>query len=91
MSTLSIQLYIYGPGGLFIYFTNWGLMASTLQLYLTISCATDLDLSSRITMMGFNHILFELSLIMEIIITAVYWSMIHDVVIEVETDSLAIF
>lgn len=41
--------------------------------------------------MGWNHIMFELALVMEIIITVVYWSIIHDVIIVIQTDALVIF
>lgn len=77
---LSIELYLFPFSSFPVYFTNWGLFITIISLSLSIKCAEDINLENNIYLMGWHHLIFELALIMEIVITVVYWSLIHSVV-----------
>lgn len=71
-----------------MFFTNWGLILTQISLYLTIKCANDYTVREKPRVLGFNHLLFEFCVVMEIIITIVYWSIIHSVVAPTKTTHL---
>lgn len=75
-------LYLFPPYELFIFFTNWGLMFTISSLILTIKCARDIDISKKPTIMAWNHLTFEFAFFCEIIITVIYWTVIHEEVIK---------
>ena len=84
-------MYNYSLTSLAVYLTNWGMLCTILHLTLTIKCASDLKVKNKISLLGWNHIIFELTLILELVITVVYWTIIHHVIIVEEVLELVIF
>jgi hypothetical protein len=72
------ELYLHPFTHLFTFFTNWGLMFTELSLLLTIICASNEALIKNVKLLAINHLLFELCFMMEIVITVVYWVVIHE-------------
>jgi hypothetical protein len=77
LTVLVIELCLFPLTSFPVYFTNWGLLITIVSLSLSIKCASDTQLYTKISLMGWHHLIFELALIMELIITVVYWSLIH--------------
>ena len=81
LAVIGIELYMFPITSFHVYFTNWGLLVTVIVLALSIKCASDPDINSKPKLLAAHHLLFELGLIMDIIITVVYWTLIHAVVI----------
>ena len=60
-----------------LFFTNWGLIITIISLIMTIICSNDKQFTQKNHLMAWNHFLFELGLLFEIIISLVYWILIH--------------
>jgi hypothetical protein len=45
---------------------------------MTILCASNEAVIKNIRLLALNHLLFEFCFMMEIVITIVYWSVLHD-------------
>jgi hypothetical protein len=73
-----VNAIVYFPlSSLLIFFTNWGLLLTLISIYFSIKCANDKDFLKKPNLVAWHHLLFEIAFLFDIIITIVYWSMIH--------------
>ena len=67
-------IYVYGLGRLSLYFTNWTLLMTCIYL----GVATVVSDKSSYTALAIHHILFEISLVMNVVVVCIYWSILHE-------------
>ena len=70
-------------------FTNWTLMLTTASIYLSYSAAKDPVHFSRsaksetaIKKQAWHHLLYSLSILFNLVVVVVYWSMLHEKAVE---------
>ena len=68
----------FGSYRLLRFFTNWTLCATLIMLCLSLILHATEEKSHYILLLGLHHFLFEITSIMNLITTSVYWSLLHE-------------
>ena len=64
------------------YLTNWGIVLVLMSLCFSAYMPYQQDYRKRPCLMASHHLLFSLALIIQLIVTVVYWTMLHKTVMQ---------
>jgi len=61
---------------LFLCLTTWALIIGTVHLYLSVKVTSDPSVSYGL--LAIHHLLYTIVIVMQIVVTSVYWSLMHE-------------
>ena len=79
---LTFNLAMTIDAGYFAELTNWGVFLTYIKLIMTIRAAKDPELKTKYGMLAFLHILTEATLLLNVVITLVYWTVLYRIYID---------
>ena len=69
--------HLYGWGQFEQYLTNWGICIVLVSLSVSTYVPLCRDYKRQPGLMAFNHLMMSLSIVVELVVTFVYWTMVH--------------
>jgi hypothetical protein len=75
LTNIALIVSIYGPAELIHFFSNWAVCATSIYLAVAIVARRNYQ---NLSLLAWHHILFELSLIMNIVVVSVFWTILYE-------------
>ena len=74
---IACWFHLYGWGMFEQYLTNWGICLILVSLCVSTYIPYCEDYKKRPGLMAFNHIILSVAIVLELIVTIVYWTLVH--------------
>jgi len=75
LTNIALTVSIYGPAELIHFLSNWAVCVTSLYLAVAIAAR---QYYQNFSLLAWHHMLFELSLIMNIVVVTVFWSILYE-------------